>query len=200
MNWILSPKPTDERFQRFPSATIFAITGRAVLSYRHETKEDDVQGSHHRQNAEIGNNAGSKNNRLTKIIAIALVASLLQLPVTSAVFAEETVEERTQSTGEQFGMGAASFFATLPYGIIKVVYATLGGIIGGFTYVLTAGNEKAANAVWDTSLRGTYVITPDHLKGDKPVRFFGVPPEAVAESPEPPASATEPAPVPTPAK
>ncbi|HEV8540175.1 MAG TPA: hypothetical protein VGQ60_03345 [Nitrospiraceae bacterium] len=139
---------------------------------------------------------------MRKAIAVTLVLGLLQLPFASTVLAEESTgnaEERTQSTGTQFGLGAASFFLTLPYGIAKVVYATLGGIIGGFTYVLTAGNEKAANAVWDTSLRGTYVITPDHLKGDKPVRFFGVPADRQADSAEEPVvqPTTEPVPPPT---
>jgi len=76
------------------------------------------------------------------------------------------------------GLGVSSFFLTIPYGLTKVVYATLGGIIGGFTYALTGGNDRAAKAVWDSSLRGTYVITPDHLKGDKAVRFLGVPGES----------------------
>jgi hypothetical protein len=161
-----------------------------------------VQGSHDVHD-DIAKTSGSTGRSLfmRKIIAVALIVCLLELPLTAAVLAAETIEERTQSTGEQFGLGAASFFATLPYGLVKVVYATLGALIGGFTYALTAGNEKAANAVWDTSLRGTYVITPDHLQGDKPIRFLGVPAEPVAESTEeqaPPAA--EPSPAPSPAK
>ncbi len=96
----------------------------------------------------------------------------------------ETMTEETESTSSQFGLGAASFFVTLPYSAAKVTVAALGGIFGGFTYLFSAGNEKAAKAVWDTSLRGTYVITPAHLRGEKPIRFFGVPgeeePEAMA--------------------
>jgi hypothetical protein len=133
---------------------------------------------------------------------MALVLTILHLPLASAALAEDSTiaaEERKEATASQFGLGAASFFLTLPYGMVKVVYATLGGIIGGFTYALTAGNERAAKAVWDTSLRGTYIITPDHLKGDRAVRFFGSPPESVTEavvelSPEPATSlSTEPA-------
>ena len=93
------------------------------------------------------------------------------------------------------------FFVSIPYGAVKFVYATFGGIIGGFTYALTAGNEKAAKSVWDTSMRGTYVISPRHLKGEEPVRFFGIPPirdEAPAASgmPEPAPAAPTPAPAP----
>ena len=73
----------------------------------------------------------------------------------------------------EVGLGIASVVATLPYGALKIAYAGLGTIIGGFTYLLTAGDLDSANIVWEKSLLGTYVITPDHLKGEKPVRFVG---------------------------
>jgi hypothetical protein len=100
-------------------------------------------------------------------------------------------EERREGTATQYGLGTASVFLTIPYGLVKVMFATLGGIFGGFTYAFSGGNEKAAKAVWYTSLRGTYVITPDHLKGDKAVRFFGVPPEPRVEAPVEPPPAPE---------
>ena len=126
--------------------------------------------------------------RWFKLITAVLIVVFFHLAVLPAGWAQEEpvvgYDERTEPTGTQFGVGAASFFLTLPYGAAKVVYAVLGGIIGGFTYALTAGNAKAANSVWTTSLRGTYVITPEHLKGEKTVRFFGMPPETTP-APEP---------------
>ena len=115
--------------------------------------------------------------RWKKTVAVALVLAILHLAFIPVGWAQERDEDQSQSTASQFGLGAASVFLTIPYGLAKVVMASLGGIFGGCTYVFSAGNEKAAKAVWDTSLRGTYVITPDHLKGDKAVRFFGVPPD-----------------------
>ena len=58
----------------------------------------------------------------------------------------------------------------------------IGGIVGGLAYVFSGADEKIAKKVWDVSVRGTYVITPDHLKGNKAVRFLGVPPEEEAAS------------------
>jgi hypothetical protein len=113
-----------------------------------------------------------------KAVAVALTLTVLQLAVITPGWPQQMDEDPSQSTASQFGLGASSFFLTIPYGLAKVVYATLGGIIGGFTYALTGGNDRAAKAVWDSSLRGTYVITPDHLKGDKAVRFLGVPGES----------------------
>ncbi len=77
------------------------------------------------------------------------------------------------SPSNEAALGLGSGLLTLLYLPAKVVYATLGGIVGGFTYGLTGGNLETAQAVWEPSFYGTYVITPDHLKGDEPVRFYG---------------------------
>jgi hypothetical protein len=110
-------------------------------------------------------------------------------------------KEESQDTASEAGLGAASVLVSIPYGAVKIAYAILGGITGGFTYVLTGGNLKAAEAVWDTALRGTYIITPDHLRGNKPIRFLGTPPDkAEAQSgQDAPAADQAPAPDPTPA-
>jgi hypothetical protein len=143
-------------------------------------------------------------NLFTKTVAIMMIVAFSSLTVVSTGLAQEKSNEDMENTGTQYGLGIASFFSSLPYGAIKFAYATFGGIIGGFTYVLTAGNEKAARSVWDTSMRGTYVITPRHLKGEEPVRFFGVPPvrdeaPAATSMPEPAPAPVSPAPAPAPA-
>ena len=75
---------------------------------------------------------------------------------------------------EQAGLGVVSALLTLPYGPAKIVYAGLGGIVGGATWVLTGGNAETAKTVWEPSFYGDYVITPDHILGKKPLRFFGM--------------------------
>ena len=35
---------------------------------------------------------------------------------------------------------------------------------------------RAADAVWYTTIEGDYMITPDHLRGKKDLRFTGIPP------------------------
>ena len=82
--------------------------------------------------------------------------------------------EEESSPGNDAALGAGSFFLTLVYTPVKLAYAILGGIIGGFTYGLTGGDLEIAQSVWEPSVYGTYVITPDHLKGNEPVRFVGV--------------------------
>ena len=83
-------------------------------------------------------------------------------------------EQGESSPVNEAALGVGSFFLTLVYTPVKMAYAILGGVIGGFTYGLTGGNLETAKDVWEPSFYGTYVITPDHLKGNEPVRFFGV--------------------------
>jgi hypothetical protein len=120
-----------------------------------------------------------------RVTAVVLTAAFFHLAVIPAGWAQNAgggSDERTQSTGQQYGLGAASVFLSIPYGLGKFLFATLGGIFGTFTYAFSGGNTNAAKSVWNTSMRGTYVITPEHLKGERAVRFLGVPPEDEAES------------------
>ena len=82
-------------------------------------------------------------------------------------------DEQTETGTSQLVTGAACFIVTPVYGAFKLVYAGLGGIAGGLTWVFTGGDSKAAQKVWDASLKGTYIITPDHLKGKKSINFVG---------------------------
>ena len=104
------------------------------------------------------------------VLALAMCVLLLGGGATQAVAQEgpDPVEEA--------GLGAASVLLTIPYGTAKILYAGLGGIVGGATWVLTGGNSETAQTVWDPSFYGDYVITPDHLTGKKPLRFYGVSP------------------------
>lgn len=81
------------------------------------------------------------------------------------------------------GYGAGALFCNLLYIPAKLVYALLGGIVGGGTYLITAGNMQAANTVWRSSLGGDYVVTPQMLAGQEPINFSGptdTPPDATA--------------------
>jgi hypothetical protein len=121
-------------------------------------------------------------NGFVRVVVLTLVLALALNPV---VFAAEgdpsgdssgnTASDR--NTASDIGLGVASFLISIPYGAAKVATALLGGIVGGFTYVLSGFNKKAADQVWYTTIPGDYIITPDHLRGKKDIRFTGVPPE-----------------------
>ena len=71
------------------------------------------------------------------------------------------------------GYGAGAVFCSLLYIPFKLTYAILGGLIGGGTYLVTAGNTHAANTVWRSSLGGDWVVTPAILQGQAPLNFSG---------------------------
>jgi hypothetical protein len=107
-------------------------------------------------------------------VIAALTIALLAAPISAGWAQDNPGHDQIHSaTPTQFGIGAASVLLSIPYGAAKVTYAALGGIIGGFAYLFSAGDTEAAKAVWTSSLNGTYVLTPDHLKGDKPIQFMG---------------------------
>lgn len=80
---------------------------------------------------------------------------------------------RAESTWSNFGMGAGAVLTSCLYSPAKLVYATLGAVTGGMAYLLTVGNTDIACNIWDPSLRGTYIITPNMLRGKEEIRFVG---------------------------
>ena len=77
------------------------------------------------------------------------------------------------SAEEGTGIKVAGWAATVPYCLAKSTFAALGGIVGGFAYVLSGGNAETARAVWTTSILGTYIIRPEHLRGEERIHFLG---------------------------
>ncbi|MEE9607226.1 MAG: hypothetical protein V3U03_05760 [Myxococcota bacterium] len=81
--------------------------------------------------------------------------------------------------GATGGMGALAALCSLVYGPIKIVYATGGLIFGSLAWALSGGDSEVLNAVLTPSVRGDYVVTPSHLRGDQPLEFIGrAPPPA----------------------
>ena len=116
-----------------------------------------------------------------RIVAITLVCTLGIVTMAPSVRGQEPApapapaSENTEGgNASSAGMGAAAGLSTLLYLPLKAAFAIGGGVVGGLAYAFSGGNENAAKSIWTTSMYGTYIITPDHLRGDKPVRFLGV--------------------------
>lgn len=83
-------------------------------------------------------------------------------------------EDQSGSSSSESGTVRAEAYALTPfYLVFKLAFAGSGAIVGGLTWAFSAGDREAAQAVWDTSLRGDYWVTPAHLKGERPIRFIG---------------------------
>ena len=74
------------------------------------------------------------------------------------------------------GLGAGAACSNILYIPAKLAYAAVGGVVGGLAYAVTLGSTETANAVWEPTLGGTYVLTPGILTGKEKLRFNGRPP------------------------
>jgi len=81
--------------------------------------------------------------------------------------------DHTKEVSKESGMGAAAALTSLLYSPVKLVYAVGGLVIGSLAWVFTAGDTEVADKVYVRSLRGTYVITPEILRGEEPLVFIG---------------------------
>ena len=125
------------------------------------------------------------------MVALTLVCALCTVTTVPLGWSQEPAPAPTSDSTEggnasSAGMGAAAGLTTILYLPLKAAFAIGGGVVGGLAYAFSGGNETAAKSIWTTSMYGTYIITPDHLRGDKPIRFLGVPEpdSAQASAPE----------------
>ena len=130
-----------------------------------------------------------------KLVAVFLLLALCTVTMVPSAWSQESAGPRSSEstegvTASSAGMQAAAGVSTLLYLPLKLVFAIGGGIVGGLAYAFSGGNEQAAKSIWDTSLYGTYLITPDHLQGNRPIRFLGV-----VDSNDAPAPAPAPEPI-----
>jgi len=125
---------------------------------------------------------GSMKTQFSTLLACMLAVALLSAPAVSSAQdrqAPAPAEEQspTKEVGTEFGWGVGTVLANVFYMPTKVVYAGLGLVTGGIGYMLTAGRGDVANEIIYPAVKGTYVLTTDHLKGEKPVVFIGPGPD-----------------------
>lgn len=130
-----------------------------------------------------------------KLVAVSLLLALCTVTMVPAAWSQDSAapppSEGTEGgSASSAGMQAAAGVSTLLYLPLKLAFAIGGGVVGGLAYAFSGGNEQAAKSIWTTSIYGTYIITPDHLEGNRPIRFLGV-----ADATDAPAPAPAPEPI-----
>ena len=125
-----------------------------------------------------------------KLVAVFLLMALCTITMVPSAWSQETAAPPSSASTEggsasSAGMQAAAGFSTLLYLPFKAAFAIGGGIVGGLTYLFSGFDESSAKKVWNTTLYGTYIITPEHLQGDRPIRFLGVADSNDAPAPPP---------------
>ena len=105
--------------------------------------------------------------RTTLLVLVLVLGSQAVLSVRTAAAA---------GSGSDAIQGLGSYFLTLPYGGIKMAVAVLGAVAGGMGFIFTGGDKATADKIWGPAIGGEYVVTPQHLRGEKDLHFFGNPP------------------------
>lgn len=81
--------------------------------------------------------------------------------------------EGNDGLSNEAGIGAVAALSTLLYGPAKLTYATLGLLFGGVSWGLSGGDRQVLDSVITASVRGDYVVTPEHIRMERPLEFYG---------------------------
>lgn len=81
--------------------------------------------------------------------------------------------------------------ATSLYMPAKVLYAATGVMAGGIGWGLSGGSREAMDAVMSPAVQGDYRITPEHLRGERPLEFIGAAARPIDDDPYPTDSTDE---------
>jgi hypothetical protein len=106
----------------------------------------------------------NKTMRLRAIIATCATAIALAPGVANA---------NDEGLTNEAGVGALAAVSTLVYGPVKIAYATMGLLFGGMAWGLSGGDQEVLEAVITPSVRGDYVVTPQHIRMQDEIEFFG---------------------------
>ena len=109
-----------------------------------------------------GRTKGSRT--LRRLIACTLVATVV-------ASAQPAMAEEGFFTKAGIGLGTA--LVNVLYIPAKFTYATVGGLIGGFAWLLSLGDTDTAMGVWEPTMGGSYIVTPDMLRGKESLEFTG---------------------------
>jgi len=103
---------------------------------------------------------------MRQVVSMAVLLALLNQ--TAPALAAARPEDGTL---EQVGYGVGSVFGTLVYGPLKGVLCIVGALASVPTIVF--GGPDMAGRVVGAACRGTWVITPDNVKGKQPIEVIG---------------------------
>jgi hypothetical protein len=108
--------------------------------------------------------------------------------------AESHAADEEMGPAESLGWGLGAVGTNLVYMPVKMIWALTGSFTALLAWGFSAGNDDVALSVLHPTLGGTWVVTPEMLRGKEPILFIGPSYESKAETTvAPPPPAREPA-------
>ena len=96
-------------------------------------------------------------NTSSKLRTMRIAAAVVAVSLSCAPSPAAARDSNSKEASSDFGIGVVTALANVVYMPVKVTYGVMGGITGGFAYVLSGANRDVAEGVWVPSLGGDYV-------------------------------------------
>jgi hypothetical protein len=111
------------------------------------------------------------------VLTVALISRSAAIAQQAVPTAQNQAQVEQPQEGDvawhNIGYAALTIVADCVYVPLKLAYSGLGGVTDGAAYGLTGGNLQTADTIWRSSLEGDYLLTPQMVKGDRPIYFSG---------------------------
>lgn len=107
--------------------------------------------------------------------AVVLLLSL-GFTISPPGYPRDTVPYMERTPIEQGLIGTGAVGCSIVYTPIKACYAAAGTVGGGLVFLMSAGQSStAAGKILESSTRGDWFVHPEHLTGQRRLRFRGSP-------------------------
>jgi hypothetical protein len=103
----------------------------------------------------------------------ALLAALLVFATSAAPGSAASGDPRERGAGTHFFVGLGAGACTLLYTPVKLVYATTAIPLSALVYVWSLGDAEMSKRVLLSGTQGDFVVTPEHLRGERRFTFVG---------------------------
>ena len=102
---------------------------------------------------------------MRRVVAVMVVAGLFG--------AQPAVAVMSGTQAHEASLALQAIPANIFYVPAKLVVAAVGMVGGAIAGFVTGGNTRAAYGIWVPTTSGTFILTPAHLEGTRPIEFFG---------------------------
>ena len=103
-----------------------------------------------------------------RVLFLTCVLSALIAAAPPAARARDEEQDRPSSF-----VGVGAMLCTLVYSPLKLAYAASGLVVGGMAWVWSFGRRRVTRPIFTAALKGDYVVTPEHLAGERKLEFIG---------------------------
>ena len=102
-----------------------------------------------------------------RLAALLLAIALTAAPCTALAGSEDS------GASSKFFFGITAAICTLVYTPLKIVYAVAALPMSGLVYMWSVGNTEMTERVARSGTQGNWVVTPEHLRGQRSLHFVG---------------------------